>query len=271
MTRPTHHDDRIAPAAAETPAEVRWTLAPSGERLLMVDLHAPDLRRANLAARHAAAAIAQARLPFVVDIVPAMATVGIHYALERVPFKRADGSPYAVVERLIGACLEAAWQGAAGPAAAADGAAAAGRIVEIPVCYGGLHGPDLAAVAQSCGLSEVELIRLHSATLVDVMMLGFAPGHPYIGLFDPALAVARRATPRTSVASGSVGLANRQSVIYPTMLPGGWNVIGRTPLTLFDAERDAPCLVEAGDRVRFVPIGEDAFRAANEHAPRRAA
>ncbi|MBA1361122.1 5-oxoprolinase subunit PxpB [Burkholderia gladioli] len=259
------HSLPAQPAPAD--GATRWTLAPSGERLLIVDLHAPDLRRANLAARRAAAAIGAARLPFVLDIVPAMATVGVHYALERVPFTRADGSPYVALERLVGACLTEAWQAGAGHADEAE----AGRVIEIPICYGGLHGPDLAGVAQACGITESEVIRRHSASLVDVMMLGFAPGHPYLGLFDPALAVARRATPRTSVASGSVGLANRQSVIYPSMLPGGWNVIGRTPLTLFDATRETPCLVAAGDRVRFVPIGEDEFRAANEHLPRKAA
>nr|WP_307867011.1 carboxyltransferase domain-containing protein [Variovorax sp. E3] len=92
-------------------------------------------------------------------------------------------------------------------------------------------------------------------------MIGFAPGHPYIGTFDERLAPPRRAQPRTAVPIGSVGLANRQSVIYPLSLPGGWNLIGRTPLMLFDLSRDPVCWLAAGDRIRFVPISVEEFEA----------
>jgi KipI family sensor histidine kinase inhibitor len=140
------------------------------------------------------------------------------------------------------------------------------RVVEIPVCYGGEHGPDLEDVARTCGLSAAEVVELHSGARVDVMMLGFAPGHPYIGMFDEKLNPGRRATPRTAVAAGSIGLANRQTVIYPLTLPGGWNLIGRTPLVLFDPSRDAPCLVNAGDAVRFVPITAEQYQTMSQSA-----
>lgn len=90
-------------------------------------------------------------------------------------------------------------------------------------------------------------------------MVGFAPGHPYIGMHDSALSLPRRATPRTRVKQGSIGIANRQSVIYPADLPGGWNLIGRTPLTMFCPVSDPPCLLQGGDQIRFVPITRHEF------------
>src|SRR5690606_5281967 len=129
----------------------------------------------------------------------------------------------------------------------------------IPVCYGGEFGEDLDAVARTCGISPEEVIRLHSQSEARVFMLGFAPGHPYIGLFDARLAIGRRPTPRTAVPQGSIGLANRQSVIYPMTLPGGWSLIGRTPLKLFNAYQNPPAQLAAGDTVQFVAISPDEF------------
>jgi KipI family sensor histidine kinase inhibitor len=137
-----------------------------------------------------------------------------------------------------------------------DGAA---RTVEIPVCYGGEHGADLDETAALCGLAADELVRLHQAEGLRVYMLGFAPGAPYIGLLDAKLAVPRLATPRTLVPAGSIGIANRQTVVYPTPAPGGWRLIGRTPRVLFDIARESPCLLRPGDRIRFTAIDADAF------------
>ncbi|MGF6244688.1 KipI family sensor histidine kinase inhibitor [Paraburkholderia sp. GAS38] len=234
--------NRAAANAASDAAE--WTLHASGERLLIVELQAKDRVAANRRARDFAARIGAENLPYISDIVPAMTTVGIHYSPSRVPLVREGQAPYEALVETLNRLL----------ASVAASQSAAARVVEIPVCYGGEHGPDLEDVARACGLSVAEVIELHSGALVDVMMLGFAPGHPYIGMFDEQLSPARRATPRTAVAAGSIGLANRQTVIYPLTLPGGWNLIGRTPLTLFDPAREAPCLVDAGDQIRFVPI-----------------
>src|SRR5690606_28650988 len=129
------------------------------------------------------------------------------------------------------------------------------RQVDIPVCYGGEHGPDLEDVARHCGLSPQEVIRLHSGTPAYVFMLGFAPGAPYIGIHDPKLAIGRRDTPRTVGPAGSVAIANLQTVIYPNASPGGWNLIGSTPAVLFDPAREPVTLLAPGDTVRFVPIG----------------
>uniref|UniRef100_UPI00140E6FB0 5-oxoprolinase subunit PxpB n=1 Tax=Paenibacillus turpanensis TaxID=2689078 RepID=UPI00140E6FB0 len=129
--------------------------------------------------------------------------------------------------------------------------------VSIPVIYGGEHGPDLQEAASRCGLSEDEVIRLHSSRSYEVCMLGFAAGFPYLLGLPPELAVPRRGTPRTKVPAGSVAIGGVQTGIYPSELPGGWSIIGRTPLKLFDAYREPQALLRAGDRVRFVPVTAD--------------
>ncbi|TAM49812.1 MAG: 5-oxoprolinase subunit PxpB [Acidobacteria bacterium] len=127
-------------------------------------------------------------------------------------------------------------------------------LVEIPVRYGGEWGPDLAAVATACGLTEAEVAREHAAAEYLVYFLGFSPGFAYLGGLPPGLATARRASPRTLVPAGSVAIGGRQTGVYPLASPGGWQLIGRTPLALFDPARTPPALLAAGDRVRFVAV-----------------
>ena len=107
------------------------------------------------------------------------------------------------------------------------------RSVDLAVCYEGDFALDLAYVAERCGLTEDEVIHRHASSAHRVLMLGFVPGHPYIGGLDPSLSVLRRATPRSRVSAGSIAIANNQTVIYPFATPGGWNIIGRTPQRLF--------------------------------------
>ncbi len=140
---------------------------------------------------------------------------------------------------------------------------AAGSIHEIPVAYGGAHGPDLDRVATWAGLSAQEVIALHADTEYLVYMLGFAPGFPYLGIVPERIAAPRLPQPRTSVPSGSVGIAGRLTGIYPAPTAGGWNLVGRTPLPVFDPTRSPPALLEVGDRVRFFPIPPEEF-----HEPR---
>jgi KipI family sensor histidine kinase inhibitor len=130
------------------------------------------------------------------------------------------------------------------------------REVQIPVFYGGEAGPDLAAVAAQTGLSEAEVITRHSAATYRVAMLGFAPGFPYLLGLDPALAVPRRVDPRMRVPAGSVAIGGSQTGIYPQALPGGWQLIGRTPRALFDLDASSPSLLRPGDRVRFRSIDQ---------------
>ncbi len=132
----------------------------------------------------------------------------------------------------------------------------AGRIVEIPVCYGGKYGEDLPFVASHAGISESEVISLHAQNPYRIYMLRFLPGFPYLGGLNPLIHTPRLANPRTLIPAGSVGIGGEQTGIYPLESPGGWQLIGRTPLRLFRPEQGENLPYRAGDRIRFVPIDE---------------
>ncbi|MDO4753678.1 MAG: 5-oxoprolinase subunit PxpB [Bacillota bacterium] len=133
------------------------------------------------------------------------------------------------------------------------------RLIEIPTLYGGEHGADLAHVAETNGLSEVDVVRIHSGRDYLVYMLGFMPGFPYLGGLDERIHTPRLSNPRAKISAGSVGIAGSQTGIYPVDSPGGWRLIGRTPLRLYDAEAETPVFVSAGDYIRYVPIGLSEF------------
>jgi len=139
-------------------------------------------------------------------------------------------------------------------ASAARGGEPRVRIVDIPVEYGGECGPDLAFVAAHNGIREEDVIRIHCSRTYPVHMIGFLPGFPYLGRVSDRIAAPRKSVPRPLVPAGSVGIAGNQTGIYPTPSPGGWQIIGRTPLVLFDPNREPPNLLSPGDRVRFVPM-----------------
>lgn len=131
------------------------------------------------------------------------------------------------------------------------------KTLSVPVVYGGEHGPDLEWVAAFHKISPEEVIRLHVETVYRVYMIGFTPGYPYLGELPEALATPRRETPRTVVPQGSVAIAQRQTGIYPVQSPGGWHILGWTPIRLFDASQWPPTPLEMGDRVRFFPIQKE--------------
>ena len=134
------------------------------------------------------------------------------------------------------------------------------KIVEIPVIYGGDYGPDLDYVAQHNGLDKEEVIKIHSSQDYLVYMLGFTPGFSYLGGMDERIATPRLAEPRTKIPAGSTGIAGSQTGIYPIDSPGGWQLIGRTPVKLYDPLSDPPVLLSAGDFVRFIPIDEEDYK-----------
>ena len=140
------------------------------------------------------------------------------------------------------------------------------RVVEIPVCYGGEYGPDLKEVAKLRGVTEDAAIDLHALQTYLVYFLGFAPGFAYLGDLPEELVTSRLPTPRKSVPAGSVGIAGRQTGVYPISTPGGWRLLGRTPVAMFRSDRKPMNLLSIGDRVRFVPISREQFAKANRES-----
>jgi KipI family sensor histidine kinase inhibitor len=138
------------------------------------------------------------------------------------------------------------------------------RVFEIPVCYGGAYGPDLANIASHAGLTEEEVIQIHSSRDYLIYMLGFLPGFCYLGGLDERIHTPRLANPRIKINAGSVGIGGSQTGIYPLDSPGGWQLMGMTPVKTYDPEREDPILVEAGDYIRFVPIDEAEYKRIKE-------
>ena len=138
------------------------------------------------------------------------------------------------------------------------------EVVEIPVVYGGEYGPDLGIVAQLNSISEDEVIMRHSEAEYPIYMLGFVAGFPYLGGMDKSIAAPRKQTPRLKIPAGSVGIAGQQTGIYSVESPGGWQIIGRTPLKLYDADREKTILLRAGQSIRFKPITEAEYEAMTE-------
>ncbi|TQR07780.1 5-oxoprolinase subunit PxpB [Psychrobacillus soli] len=134
-----------------------------------------------------------------------------------------------------------------------------GRLVSIPVCYGGEFGPDLESVAKYHQITPEEVVRIHTESECLVYMLGFAPGFPFMGGMNPLIATPRKETPRLSIKPGSVGIAGKQTGIYSLETPGGWQIIGRTPLSLFLPDQSPPTLLKAGDRIQFTPISSSDY------------
>jgi KipI family sensor histidine kinase inhibitor len=212
---------------------------PFGDSAVLVSLGDRVDRRLNRRARRIAAAVAEERtrgLPFGAP-VPAYASVLVPFELERMTTEAAQ----AEVARI-------AW--AVSPEGANDDAAA-GRMIEIQTTY---DGEDLRAVAERVGLTTLDVIEMHASTEYEVFMLGFAPGFAYLGVLPEAIAVPRLASPRPRVPTGRVAIAERQTAVYPSATPGGWNLIGRTDVVMWDVNRNPPSLLAPGDRVRFVPV-----------------
>ena len=193
--------------------------------------------------------------PGIIEIVPAFVTIAVFYDPMKLtdPFtgegwRNGNGgirSPYemicSIMERIVSELDQTT--------------VATPRIVDIPVCYGGDFGPDLADVASHNRLTVDEVIQIHSTQEYLVYMIGFAPGFPYLGGMSERIAAPRRDSPRLTIPEGTVGIGGSQTGIYPISTPGGWQLIGRTPLRLFRPEHQSPSLLKAGDIVRFYPIG----------------
>jgi inhibitor of KinA len=189
--------------------------------------------------------------PGMIEFVPAFTTVTIYYNPLVLTYKDACSTIKHIMDDLeIGAPSEP-------------------RTIEIPVCYGGDFGPDLEYVAEHNGLTVDEVIQIHSGAEYLVYMIGFAPGFPYLGGLSERIQAPRRSTPRLRIPAGSVGIAGMQTGVYPIETPGGWQLIGRTPVPLFRPNDSSPSLLQAGDIVRFRPISQQEYEewkeGGNEH------
>src|SRR5258706_1901368 len=197
----------------------------------------------NAMVQRLAVAVQARGVPFIRDVVPALGGLALHFD------PGFDGNCVAVATKLVELCLKE------GISTSEDVL----RTVQVPVCYEREFAPDMEEVAQKTKLSAKEVQELHAAAEYRVLMMGFAPGHAYMGGLSAKLSVPRRATPRAVVAAGSIAIANEQTVVYPYAISGGWNVIGRTPVAVFDTERQESSLFAAGDRVRFRAIDKAEF------------
>jgi len=215
--------------------------SPDGDAAVRVEFgHAID-PRVNRRVHGFCAALADADIDGVLEFVPAYAVATVYYNPVEIEYD-------ALVDRLSELVQP-------DTAATAHGVA----VVEVPVVYGGEFGPDLARVAQTRGLTVEMAVALHSRRDYLCYMIGFMPGFPYLGELPAELRMPRLETPRTRVPAGSVAIADAQTGIYPGETPGGWNIIGRTPMQLFDPKASVPSVIRPGDTVRFVPIDEMEF------------
>lgn len=213
----------------------------SGDRALIAVYGEGVDPAVNERVRRMAALIAAVRHPAIEAVVPSYCTLAVHYDPDLI-------DPPALAGLLRD--LETHPGETAVPEAAT---------IEIPVCYGGDFGPDLEAVAAHNRLAPEAVIRLHSEAVYRIYAIGFAPGFCYLGGLDPRIHAPRLATPRLRVPAGSVGIAGGQTGIYPLTSPGGWQLIGRTPLHLFEPEREPPIPYRPGDAIRFRPIPAEVF------------
>jgi KipI family sensor histidine kinase inhibitor len=219
---------------------ISMTPTPVGDTAVEI-LLGHDVRRV----RWMAAAILADLPPGVVDVVPALDRVMVVYDIGRIESVHDLVARLEIVARSSAAC----------------GPAAEPQLHEVPVCYGGEHGPDLAEVCASRGIDRDGLVRLHTQPIYEVQVGGFVPGFAYLAGLPAELATPRRATPRPAVPAGSVGIGGDRTGVYPLAVPGGWNIIGRSPLRLFDPDRQPAAVLRAGDLVRFVEIGPTSFAA----------
>lgn len=221
-------------------------IEPLGDSALLVRVIEDSGRESERALDAVLGAFGQleaAAIPGVVELAPAYATVGVFFDPAVTNFEAVKKE----IEQLLQNTKPAAPR------------AGKGSTIEVPVCYEEEFAPDLREVAWHTRLSAQEVVRRHSAAIYRVNCVGFTPGFPYLSGLPTELATPRRASPRKEIPAGAVAIGGTQTGIYPRKSPGGWNIIGRTPLSLFEVKREPPALFHAGDRVRFRRISREEF------------
>ncbi len=216
-------------------------IKPCGDAALLIQFEQKIEPRILAEVTEISRRIDEAHIPGVLDRIPAYATLMIIYDPDRISFER--------LQKRIRDLQELPVQTES----------AAGREVHIPVLYGSPYPEDLKHVAMHAGLSEEEVIGIHTAGAYPVYMIGFLPGFPYLGNLDSRIHTPRRTRPRTAIRAGSVGIGGKQTGIYPLTSPGGWHIIGLTPVRLYDPSRSEPVLLRSGDTVHFHAVSQAEF------------
>ncbi|PPA69894.1 5-oxoprolinase subunit PxpB [Jeotgalibacillus proteolyticus] len=226
---------------------MNYSLHPLGDQAILIEFPQEVNEEIHSLVQGVKGRIEKEKWEWAVEVVPAFASIAIHYDIRKLQIQ---SLPYSFVEAEVKKLLF-------------DGgsmAEASFREVSIPVLYGGKKGPDLEEVASHNGLTPEEVIELHTSGEYIVYMLGFAPGFPYIGGLNEKIATPRKSKPRLKIPVGSVGIAGKQTGVYPIETPGGWQLIGQTPDALFRPQNEEePTLLKAGDRIRFYAITEEEF------------
>ncbi|KEQ19506.1 5-oxoprolinase subunit PxpB [Endozoicomonas numazuensis] len=213
---------------------------PLGDSALLLSFGDQISPKTNQIVHAAAKQLLKAEYAEVIEMVPAYTTLTVYYD----PCQILSGTPYEILKEKILNTLQSIKVSETKP----------GNLIEIPVCYENEWAPDLEQVARHCHLSPEEVINLHTSAIYDVYFLGFAPGFPFLGGMNKKLATPRLDNPRLKIPEGSVGIAGEQTGIYPLSTPGGWQLIGHTPVPLVDFGSDSPTLIKPGDRIRFKTI-----------------
>ncbi len=221
---------------------MEFTFSPLSEQALVIETGTIINKESEQAVRKLSALLEKEAPDWLIEFIPAFTTVTVFYD----PCRLRQAEAEQELTRLMAQLDEVE--------------APAPRQIEIPVCYGGDFGPDLRFVAEHNGLTEEEVVNIHTSGTYSVHMIGFAPGFPFIGGMSEKIAAPRRKSPRLRIPERTVGIAGMQTGVYPIETPGGWQLIGRTPLRLFVPEQDIPSLLRAGDEIRFTQIDEAEYR-----------
>ena len=216
-------------------------IRPAGDASLLIEFGKEISPEINAKITATVQLMKEQHIEGVVDIIPAFCSLLINYDPRVLSYDELSKR----MKRLLNIEIKAGETGR--------------RVFEIPVCYGGQYGPDLANIAEHAGLTEEEVIEIHSSRDYLIYMLGFLPGFCYLGGLDERIHTPRLANPRLKINAGSVGIGGSQTGIYPLDSPGGWQLMGMTPVKTYDPDREVPILLSAGDFIRFIPVDEEEY------------